>query len=269
MITLSDEEFDEISNFIYTHYGVNLKKKRSLIEARLGFHIFASGYKSYKEYLNAVRSNPSKRAHEELVSRLTTNHTFFMREKDHFTFYTETVLPWIENVLQERDLRVWSAGCASGEEPYTLSLCTFAYLGTKVQNWDTTILASDISARALTIAKEGVYPTANLSALPESWIKKYFQPISDGKYKVSNVLRKSVAFRKINLMDPFVFKRPLQTIFCKNVMIYFDDAIRTELLRKFYEVLRPGGYLFVGHSESLSTLKHDFEYIAPSIYRKG
>jgi len=203
-----------------------------------------------------------------LVNKLTTNHTYFFRENEHFDFYRKRILPWVENDLKSKDLRLWSAGCSSGQEPYTLSMITLDYLGQGAGAWDHTILASDISDKVLSKAKGGVYTTEELSDVPPDWLKRYFQPSGTGEYVASKPLRESVAFRNINLLSNFSFKKPFHCIFCRNVMIYFDIQTKNELINKFYDTLMPGGYFMVGHSESLSACDHKFKYIQPSIYQK-
>lgn len=251
-----------------TNYGVNLIKKRTLIEGRLSNYVMGLGFNNYMDYYRYAINGDSEDEMATLINKLTTNHTYFLRENDHFEFYRDTVLPWVDKTLKSRDLRVWSAGCSSGQEPYTLSMITLNYLGAEAPNWDSTILASDISGRALLAAKEGIYSRENLSDVPRDWLRKYFIALDKDRYSVSETLKKNVAFRTFNLLSPFPFKKPFQAIFCRNVMIYFDLPTKNEVINKFYDALLPGGYLFIGLSESLSGCKHKFKFVKPSIYQK-
>lgn len=268
MLYLTDDEFQMISNYIKENYGVNLSKKKSLIESRLSNHVTALGYSSYKEYFHYAMADKSTNEITVLINKLTTNHTYFMREKEHFTFFADTILPWVDRTLRTRDLRVWSAGCSTGQEPYTLSMIALNYLGANSEGWDSTILASDISNKVLLKAKEGIYKREELEGLPENWIRRYFHRLGENRYVVSNTLKNNVVYRNINLLSAFQFKKPFQAILCRNVMIYFDTPVKNEIIRKFYDVLLPGGYLFVGLSESLSGCNHRFKSIKPSVYRK-
>jgi chemotaxis protein methyltransferase CheR len=268
MNAMTNSEFLEISRYIHERFGVNLEKKRQLIEGRLGFYLDSQGYASYSDYFEFVKNDPTQRELANLLNRLTTNHTYFLREKDHFSFYEHTVLPWIDEELNDKDLRVWSAGCSSGQEPYTVSIITREYFGSRAADRDNTILASDISDKALTTARNGVYPAEELASIPSDWRRKYFTIYDKYAYRVTPELRKSVAFKHGNLMDAFSVKKPFHAIFCRNVMIYFDNDTKARLIDKFYEALREGGFLFVGHSESLSAINSKFKYINPSIYRK-
>ena len=268
MLYLKDEEFEFIVSYIKTNFGVSLEKKRPLIEGRLSNHVIGLGFGSYKEYFDyAIKSN-DKDEIISIINKLTTNHTFFLREKEHFDFFQETVLPWVDKTLGSKDLRVWSAGCSSGQEPYTLSIITRDYLGANAAGWDATLLASDISNKVLNIAKQGVYSADELSKIPPEWIRKYFTRVDETSYAVNEQLRKSVAFRELNLLHPFQFKKPMHAIFCRNVMIYFDVPTKNDIIEKFYNVMMPGGYFFIGHSESLSSCTHKFKYVKPSIYQK-
>ncbi|MBR0597511.1 CheR family methyltransferase [Sinanaerobacter chloroacetimidivorans] len=269
MIYLKDDEFKTITSYIKTHYGVNLTQKRPLIEGRLSNYISDLGFDNYMDYFEYAKNDRVNDEMTMLINKLTTNHTYFFRENEHFEFYKDIVLPWVDKTLKVRDLRVWSAGCSSGQEPYTLSMITQEYLGSAAQEWDSTILASDISNKVLTIAKNGIYSREELSDVPHSWIKKYFRAHDEQRFVVSENLRKNVAYRNFNLLSPFEFKKPFQAIFCRNVMIYFDMPTKNEIINKFYDVLLPGGYFFIGHSESLSACDHKFKYIKPSIYQKG
>jgi len=268
LLYLTDEEFQFITTHIKNNYGVNLTQKKTLIEGRLSNHVTGLGFTNYMDYFRYAMNPRSADEMTVLINKLTTNHTYFLREKEHFEFYEDTVLPWIDKTLKTRDLRVWSAGCSSGQEPYTLSMITFNYLGPEAANWDSTILATDISAKVLHAAKEGVYTKDDLSELPESWIRRYFVALGDDRYSVTDTIRNNVAFRNFNLLSPFQFKKPFQAIFCRNVMIYFDIPTKNEIIAKFYDALLPGGYLFIGLSESLSCCRHKFKFIRPSIYQK-
>jgi len=271
MANISDQELTEISGYIREHYGVNLAAKRTLIEGRLGCYIKSKGFGSYGEYFEYAKKDPDGEEMSNMINRLTTNHTFFMRENNHFEFFAEKVLPWIETLSDGNDLRLWSAGCASGEEPYGLSIYIMEYSEKREKGrvgFDTTILASDISEKALAQAQEGIYSLENLNAMPENWLKKYFIELGGDMFRVKPELRKNVAFKKINLLEPYTVRKPFHTIFCRNVMIYFDTETRQELIEKFFNAMAPGGYLFIGHSESLTNFRHGLKYVQPSIYRK-
>jgi len=283
MIRLFEQELAEISGYIKERFGVNLTSKSTLIESRLGCYIMGKGFKSYGEYFDYAKSDPSGEEMTNLINRITTNHTFFMRENDHFEIFTKSVLPWIESLPDGNDMRVWSAGCATGEEPYGLSIYILEYMAaqnrakTMTQNRfgihmpgsvDTTILASDISERALAAASEGVYFRENLSAMPQDWISKYFIGVEGEAYRVAPELRANVAFKKINLLDPIKASKPYHAVFCRNVMIYFDADTRVSLIDRLYHAMAPGAYLFIGHSESLANCNHRFKYLQPSVYRK-
>jgi chemotaxis protein methyltransferase CheR len=267
MITMKDEEFNLITSYIKTNYGVNLANKRPLIEGRLGNHIADLGFDNYMAYFEYARNDKTKDEMTVLINKLTTNHTYFFRENEHFEFYKNVILPWVEKDLGSKDLRLWSAGCSSGQEPYTLAMITLDYLG-PANGWDSTILASDISNKVLEIAKSGAYSREELTDVPHSWVQKYFTAGNEDGFIISQQLRKNVVFRNFNLLHPFNFKKPFHTIFCRNVMIYFDVPTKNEIINKFYDALMPGGYLMIGHSESLSACDHKFKYVKPSIYQK-
>jgi len=271
MLSLNEQELVEIAGFIKEKYGVNLAEKRMLVESRLGFYMLSKGFNTHGEYFKYAKNDPTGTEMANLINRITTNHTFFMRESDHLEFFINEVFPWIESLPDGKDLRLWCAGCATGEEPYGLSIHILEYLasrGLSPRAVDTTILASDISEKALVTASEGVYPNENMLAIPPAWLAKYFIDLGDGNFRVTPELRANIAFKKINLLDPFIVKRPFHTIFCRNVMIYFDAETRYSLVKRLYDILTPGGYLFIGHSESLTSFPCGFKYVCPSVYRK-
>lgn len=219
--------------------------------------------------MDAALSDTTGTVTNLLLTKLTTNYTYFMREETHYRFMEERALPEWTRRIRDHDLRTWSAGCSSGEEAYTASMVIKEFLGTEKSRWDTTILATDISPRVLAAAKEGVYPSTHLEGLPEKYRRKYFIKLPDDQCKVNDELGKSVIFAPLNLMERFKFRRKFHIIFCRNVMIYFDNATKKELAAKFYEVLEPGGYLFIGLSETLSGIFNGLDHVSPSIYRKG
>lgn len=268
MIYIKDDEFNAITSYMKANYGVNLTRKRPLIEGRLSNYLESLNFDNYMDYFEHAKNDKSGNEMTMLINKLTTNHTYFLREKEHFDFYVKTILPWVDKTLKSKDLRVWSAGCSSGQEPYTLSMITQDYLGFDKSQWDCTILASDISNKVLLKAMKGVYSQEELSNVPSQWLKNYFTALNTEEYSITEALRKSVAFRNFNLLSPFHFKAPFQAIFCRNVMIYFDIPTKNELINKFYEALLPGGYFMIGHSESLASCCHKFDYIKPSVYQK-
>ncbi len=267
---MSDKEFQDLSTYIKINFGINLsEKKRSLLMSRLSSLLQTKSFNSLSEYYDYVVSDNSGIAISDLVDKITTNHTYFYREKKHFDYLWESVLPEIvEKQKSQRDIRIWSAGCSSGEEPYTIAMLLIEYFSKNPHFWDKKLLATDISSKALKIAKKGIYEEENIMNLPTGWKNKYFKKEDDEKYKVKDSVRKEVIYRRLNLMSPFSFKKKMHVIFCRNVMIYFDNETTNYLVNQFYNWLEPGGYLFISHSESLDRRKTNFRYVRPSIYRK-
>lgn len=268
MLYLNQSEFEHMVGYIKKNYGLNLSKKKLLIEGRLSSHVSNLGFNNYMDYFEYAKMDTQNNEMLTLINKLTTNHTYFLREEEHFKFYKDTILPWVDHNLKSKDLRVWSAGCSSGQEPYTLSMVTMDYLGLDYEDWDSTILASDISDKVLKIARDGIYSKEELKDIPENWMRRYFTGYDEQSCRLVETIRKNVAFRNLNLLSAFNFKKPFHAIFCRNVMIYFDAPTKDEIVNKFYDILTPGGYLIIGHSESLASCKHHFKYIKPSIYQK-
>ena len=270
MLKITDNEFNRLVSFMRERYGINLSHKRTLIEGRLGNMLFERGFKNYDEYLDCCMNDRSGKELDGLLIKLTTNHTYFMREPEHFTYLTSTVLPFIKQAnAKSKTMHIWSAGCSSGEEAYTTAMHISEFLGSEKSSWDTRILATDISLKTLAGAQNGVYLESGLTDLPPGWLEKYFDRIDGEKCKVKPALRNEVIFRSFNLMEPIPFKKaPLDLIFCRNVMIYFEMETKLALVKRFYDVLRPGGYLVICHAESIPRDSTDYEYIKPAIYRR-
>jgi chemotaxis protein methyltransferase CheR len=272
-LRLTDEEFKLISKLVYDKFGINLgDHKRTMIIARLHKILNTGGFASFKEYYDHVIRDRSGHALLTLVDRISTNHTFFFREHDHFDFFKEVALPEITKTLQQKskaEIRIWCAGCASGEEPYTLAMVLCEYFGNDFADLDVGILATDISVTALEKAMEGVYPAEKLTGVPSWYRQRYFVPFKNGHLAVRQNLKDMILFRRLNLIrDDYPFKGRFHTIFCRNVMIYFDNTTRQALVERFHRYLEPGGYLIVGHSESIDRSLDLFKRVRPSVYQK-
>jgi len=271
MLTITDQEYQLLTSFLKENFGINLPdSKRYLVIARLQTVLQEKGMNDFTSFLNYLSSDSSGQALETLISRLTTNHTYFMREDAHFDFVKTTILPELVKKLKEKDLRIWSAGCSSGQEPYTLAMVIAEYFGAQKGTWDTRLLATDISPRVLELAKTGVYNKEDLDHLPENWHRRYFKALDSERREVLPSIKNEVIFRHYNLMNqPFPFKKKFHLIFCRNVMIYFDSSTRHKLIQSFYDATAEGGYFFVGLSESLNRNDIPYHYVKPSVYQKG
>lgn len=269
MLTISDKDFHRLVNFVKKRYGIDLSTKKQLIMGRLSGSLLSMGYTSFTDYVDDILKTQKPEDLELMLNKLTTNYTYFMREESHFQFFTETILPYLISVKKDRVLSIWSAGCSSGEEPYTISMLIKEFLGSKADMWDTRVLATDISQNALKAASHAVYDENSLKNVPAAWKTKYFTPTSEpGLYTVSSSIRNNVIFRTFNLMEPIRFRLKFDVIFCRNVMIYFDQDTKNALVNRFYQATNPGGYLLIGHSESLNREATAYSYLKPATYRK-
>jgi len=273
MITeLSDRDFRRFSVLVYEKCGINLHDgKKELVRARLAKRLRKGNFKDFKTYYRFVAEDENGDELVRMLDAISTNQTSFFREKKHFNFLKETVFPsFVAEKRNYRKLRFWSAGCSSGEEPYSLVICLLEYFNESLP-FDVKILATDISSKVLAHAQRGVYTSKRLADIPLHLPRKYFQRgygSQEGNFRVKQSLRVLIEFKRFNLMASFPFKEVFNVIFCRNVMIYFDKKTQEVLVNKFYDSLSNGGYLFVGHSESLTGIRRKFEYVMPSIYRK-
>lgn len=266
---ITDNEFQRIVIYMKKNYGIDLSQKRVLVSGRLENYILRNGYANYNEYISKVEANPKGAEAADIVNVLTTNHTYFMRESSHFEYMRRIALPWARTkAAGTKDLRIWCGASSTGEEPYTLAMIIRDFFGFDHDGWDTRVLATDISTRVLEHAAKGIYLQEEIAPLPESWKRHYFKRIGPDRFAVTDELKKEVIYRQFNLMNPFPFKKKFHIIFLRNVMIYFEDDTKYELLKKVYDFLEPGGYLFIGTTESLDRKRLRFQYVQPSIYRK-
>jgi chemotaxis protein methyltransferase CheR len=269
---LTDREFQLISKLVHKNFGINLgERKRNLVIARLQKVLLAGGFKSFGEYCDYVISDTSGRALLTLVDHISTNHTYFFREKDHFDFLISDVLPGINRTLKngKGKIRIWSAGCSSGEEPYTLAMVLSEYLDSNHSDMEVGILATDISVSALEVAAAGIYPDEKMSHVPLWYRQRFFNPLKNGNWVVKQSIKDMVLYRRLNLMSrEFHFKGLFQVVFCRNVMIYFDKTTQQELIKRFHRHIEPGGYLFIGHSETIDRELGLYKFIKPSVYQR-
>jgi chemotaxis protein methyltransferase CheR len=274
-LTLSDREFQSFADLVHKKAGINLHSgKRELVRSRLAKRIREGGFENFNNYYQYVIQDETGTELVTLLDSISTNLTRFFREPGHFQFMTDTFLPrFTGSMVKKRGygLRIWSAGCSTGEEPYSIVMTVLDY-SPQFRRADFKVLATDLSTRVLSVAWRGSYPRDIVADIPLSRLRKYFKRghgPSNGWFQVKNNLRQPVVFRRLNLIEPFPFKKKFDLIFCRNVMIYFNKQTQAGLVVRFQQALADGGYLFIGHSESLTGVEHNLKYIQPTIYRKG
>jgi chemotaxis protein methyltransferase CheR len=277
-MTLSTKDFTRLSSFIYNELGIKMPdSKRTMLTGRLAKRLRVNELESFADYCNFLFSpEGQQRELVHLLDVVTTNKTDFFREPVHFDQLVQTVLPTLikENgVGSGRKYRIWSAGCSTGEEPYTLSMVLSEFATRQPAGFPFEILATDISSRVLDVARRGVYPENRIAPIAQGLRKKYLlrgKNRNNPEVRIVPELRSRVKFGRLNFMDPeFGLSEPQDIIFCRNVIIYFDKPTQEQLMAKFCKHLRPGGFLFVGHSESLQGYDVPLVQVAPTIYRKA
>ncbi len=274
-VVLDEKDFRRISDLVYEHCGINLHDgKKELVRARLAKRLREGRFNTFSQYIQHVLDDPTGREFSVLVDSLSTNLTKFFREDQHFEYMRSQLLPRMIATKQRANssrIRAWSAGCSSGEEPYSIAITLREEIQGKGR-WDVKLLATDVSTRILERARRGLYEKDRIDPIPVALRNRYLIRRRDGateKYEVGPALRELIIFRYLNLMEEWPIKGPLDFIFCRNVMIYFDKPTQGRLINRFYDLLGPGGVLFTGHSESLTGIEHAFKYVQPTIYMKS
>lgn len=268
MLKLTDDDFNRLVTYMKKNYGINLEKKRILIEGRLSNMVTARGFKDFKEFIDFAFADRSGNETMQLVNKLTTNHTFFLREPEHFDFLKSTVLPYIaKNNAAERSMNIWCAASSTGQEPYSIAMTIDEFFGADLSRWRINFLSTDVDTDVLRTAKEGIYSVDMVKDVPPQWLSRYFVKKDDKHYQVIDRLRNMISFKQFNLMDNIVTSKPYDLISCRNVMIYFEQATKNALIERFYDVTREGGYLFIGHAESVGRDTR-YTYIKPAVYRR-
>ncbi len=269
---MRDSEFDFIRNLVYERSRINLSPdKRQLVSARLGKRLRATNLQTIGDYCRLLQSPGADQELANLIDAISTNHTFFFRESSHFDYLRSVVVP--EMLARSRTerwsrFRVWSAACSSGEEPFSIAIT----LAEVMPSFPWLVDATDISHRVLAKAAAGIYNEEAVARVPRELLRAHFQRgfgPQDGNYRVKRALRERVVFHHLNLLEGELPSQELfHVIFCRNVMIYFDRPTQDELVSRLASKLIPGGYLFVGHSESLTQMRHSLQPIQPAVYRK-
>ncbi len=274
-IVLNERDFRKISELVYNHCGINLHDgKKELVRARLAKRLRLGNFRSFPEYMQHVLNDRSGKEFSILIDSLSTNLTNFFREQKHFEYLNNSFLPDLEKRKRESKcfrIRAWSAGCSTGEEPYSIAVNLLEAFERKGR-WNIKVLATDISTSVLEKARKGKYEKEKVKDIPALIRNKYLLKRRDeGKefFEVTPQLRQIVIFKYLNLIENWPVTGPLDFIFCRNVMIYFDKPTQQNLVERFWKLLNAGGLLFTGHSESLTGINHRFGYVQPTIYIKS
>jgi chemotaxis protein methyltransferase CheR len=266
---LTDAEFKEIGRRLHRLCGIQLDSgKEGLVKSRLIKRLRTLGLHTFDEYLDHIDADRSGQELVIMIDSMATNKTSFFREDQHFDFMGRVALPALKQ--HRRPIRIWSAGCSSGEEPFTIAM-VLAEGMPDLRSRDVRILATDISTKILMAGREATYTRDVVRDVPAMLLGKYFkciQPTAPRLYRVNDSLRAIVRFARLNLIEPWPMKGPFDFIFCRNTMIYFDKPTRQTLVQRFWNLLRPEGHLFVGHSESLTGIATSLRYVQPAVYTK-
>lgn len=264
---MTDKQYKTLTQLVYQHGGIHLgDNKKELVHARLNKILRKRNIADFDEYISILRDDLSGDELVTLLDAISTNVTHFFREKPHFDFFVDT----FKKEKPNENLRIWSAGCSSGEEPYSIAITLMEHFPNP-RGGNHFILATDLSTKVLNQAVSAVYPMKVINNIDRSLLRKYFlkgKNHYEGKVKVRKEIVKMVTFQRLNLIEPFKFDEKFDVIFCRNVMIYFDTQTRQNITDKYYDALKDGGYLIIGHSESMNAFKHRFKYVQPTIYRK-
>jgi chemotaxis protein methyltransferase CheR len=262
--------FDKFRRIVYEASGIHLnEKKEALVSARVAKRMRRLGMDDHREYLRHVLEDGSGNEIVHLLDAISTNLTHFFRENHHFEFLAGELRRWVG--AGQRRFRFWSAGCSTGEEPYSLAMTVLEALGGR--DADVRILATDLCTEVLRRATAGEYAAKKVEGVTPSLRPKYFIKTGSGEgavYTVDRRIKSMILFKRLNLsVVPFPMSGPMDAVFCRNVMIYFDNEVRRRLLGEIHRLLKPGGYLMVGHAESLAGMLGGFRTVKPSLYVKG
>jgi len=264
---MSEGNFKLISDIAYKLTGIKLSDhKKNMIYSRLSRRIRLRNLQSFDDYCKLI-STPGNDEMTDFVNAITTNLTAFFREAHHFVYLQNVVFPYLmKNNSASKRIRIWSAGCSTGEEPYTLAICAKEKL--PVERWDIKILATDLDTNVVEHGKRGEYDVDRIEDLDSSRKKRWFLKDGGEQVRVKPSLQELITFKPLNLLNDWPMKGPFDVIFCRNVVIYFDKDTQRKLFKRYAQVLKPGGHLFIGHSENLHKVSDEFESLGQTMYRR-
>jgi chemotaxis protein methyltransferase CheR len=267
--TFTDQDFKRVRTLVYDFAGIDLSEsKRNLVYNRLAKRIRFLGLDNFKQYLDYVEAQ-GEEEFVTLINSITTNLTFFFRENHHFVYLADTVIPYLlQKNAASRKIRIWSAGCSTGEEPYSIAVVLKESVPA---GWDVKVIATDLDTNVLNTGRAGVYDIERLKGVEQSRVKRWFMKgtgANEGKVRVKPELQDMIKFGQVNLMQDWPVKGPIDVIFCRNVVIYFDKPTQTRLFNRYADILANDGHLFIGHSESLNKVTDRFKLLGQTIYQK-
>jgi len=261
-IKITDDDFEKFREYFYRKTGIIFdQSKRYFVDRRLIERIKATGHNSFKNYFIFLRFESSGKELQNLINALTINETYFFREEYQFQCMVNSMLPEILPRKRRGDIiKIWSIPCSTGEEPYSIAIYLLEYWK-EIDKWDVEIISSDIDTNALDNAKKGIYSERSVQNLPRSIIQKYFKYLGNGYYQICEELRNSLEFTRVNITDTKETKRyrGLDIVFCRNLLIYFDDLSRKIAVENLFDSMLPGGFIYLGHSESMSRISPIFK----------
>jgi len=265
---LAEREFKTLCQLATNYAGIQLlgHGKEDMVYGRLSRRLRALGLDSFRAYVALLESDAGQDEFEHFINALTTNLTAFFREKHHFEYLASTVLPALmKRNAASRKMRIWSAGCSTGEEPYSIAMTVAECVP---EHWDVRILATDLDSNVLAHAERGVYDESRVSGISKTQLHRWFMKGSGSEVRVKDRLRDMIHFRPLNLLHDWPMRGPLDVIFCRNVIIYFDNATKAALAARYAKLLHEDGTLFIGHSETLFKVSDDFSLVEKTIYQK-
>jgi len=266
---MDHQTFNKFREIVYANSGIALNDtKEAMVSARIAKRMRATGFETHQQYLQFLLREESGSEITHFLDVISTNVTSFFRERSHFEFLAKNVEQWLTK--GKNLIRIWCAAASTGEEPYSIAMTLLEASGGR--NIDMRILATDISTSALSRAQNGVYSSAALDSVPELYKRRFFvrqKQNNDVVYRACDLLKNMIVFRRLNLSKPpFPMTGRLDIVFCRNVMIYFDNSVRTRLVHEIYRLLNHSGYLLTGHAEGLTSIKTELRCLEPSIYQK-
>ena len=265
--SMSKQNFEFIKRVVYEHTGINLSDhKQNMVYGRLARRLRALGLDNFDDYCEIIE-NPNTTEFVEFTNSITTNLTSFFREKHHFDCLKNTVIPALmeKNRISKR-IRIWSAGCSTGEEPYSIALVLASFAS--LRDWDVKVLATDLDSNVVAKAKAGVYPGERIASVPDDYLKSFKKDKHEEFVKVKDNVCRLITFKQLNLLHEWPMKGPFDLIFCRNVVIYFDVPTQKKLFARYANILTSKGHLFIGHSENLNKVNDQFNNLGRTMYQK-